>query len=90
MQELSLEIGKAKEVVVRAAPHALGPATATLLCEVAGNPAILELALACTGALPLMELHVLAEDAAGTGKKFTTCGRLCVLFCFVAVTVDWF
>ena len=80
MQELNLGIGEAREVVIHAAPHALGPATATLLCEVAGNPATLELALACTGALPLMELHVLAEDAVVTGNWLTTCGRLCMLF----------
>lgn len=83
MQELSLEIGEAKEVVVHALPSALGSAAATLVCEVAGNPAVLELALACTGALPLMELHVLAEDAAVTGKCFITCGRLCILFVLV-------
>ena len=89
MQELSLEIGEAKEVVIHASPPALGSATATLVCEVAGNPGKLELALACTGALPLMELHILAEDAALTGKDIYYMRAPLHSIGLSAMTIDW-
>jgi len=66
-QELELAVGETREVLITAAPSVLGPATATLLCAVAGNPAPAELAVSCVGAQPRLELSIVPEAAPSAG-----------------------
>ncbi len=60
-------MGETREVLITAAPSALGPATATLLCAVAGNPAPAELAVSCVGAQPRLELSIVPEATPSAG-----------------------
>jgi len=66
-QELELAVGETREVLITAAPTALGPAAATLLCAVAGNPAPAEFAVSCVGAQPLLELSIVPAAVPSAG-----------------------